>query len=394
MEKYKPKICLISSVPVTLWSFYRGLIKRLNEEYAKVALVSSDLPELYWLERELGVSTFATEMARRITPLQDLVSIFKLWRFLRREKFDIVHAHTPKGAFIGMTSSFLAAVPNRVYTVHGLLLETAHSFLKRKLLWVSQWLICKLATNVLIVGPSLRRRILGENLCPPEKTQVLGEGSACGVDLNYFNSGHDFDTLRKQTREQFQIPNDAMVIGFVGRVVPDKGIKTLVQAFEKLQEVVPESFLLLIGESETIHGTLDDKTIQSMKSNEHILYNGEFVTDVLPFYAAMDIVTLPSRREAFGLTLVEAAALELPTIATRGTGCVDAVADNITGLLVKVDNSDQLFNAMLRLVKDPELRRQLGKQGRQRVEALFDSRLLIDKHINLYEELIDKNVGC
>ena len=157
---------------------------------------------------------------------------------------------------------------------------------------------------------------------------------------------------------------------------------------------MPDAYLLIVGEFETVREVLDNKTMSIINNNDHICCNNEFTDDVVPFYTAMDILTLPTRREGFGLTLIEAAALELPTVVTKVTGCVDAVVDNITGLLVEVGNVEQLLGAMLRLVKDPELRRQLGKQGRQRVEALFDSRLLIDKHINLYEELIDKNVGC
>lgn len=386
LEKHKRKICLIFADPVTPWCFYQGLIKRLNKEYAEVVLVSSDFPKLYWLEKELDVTIFATDIIRRITPLRDLVSVFKLCRFLRRKKFDIVHAHTPKAGFIGITSSFLAGIPNRVYTIHGLPMEGAKG-LTWFLLWLAEWLACKLATSLLAVSPSLKQLAIDEKLCSANKIQVLGQGSACGIDLSRFSWSESLALSGKQTRANYNIPEDAMVIGFVGRVVPDKGIKALVQAFEKLQEVVPESFLLLVGEPETIHGTLDDKTIESMKSNEHILYNGEFVDDVLPYYAAMDIVVYPSRHEGFGLTLLEAAALGLSTITCKVTGCVDAVVDNITGLIVEVDNVQQLFSAMLRLVKDSELRKELGQQGRQRAKDIYDSELLIAKHIDLYKSL-------
>ena len=111
---------------------------------------------------------------------------------------------------------------------------------------------------------------------------------------------------------------------------------------------------------------------------------------MVPFYASMDIITLPTRREGFGLTLIEAAAMELPTVASRVTGCLDAVADGITGLLVEVDNPEQFYLAMLKLVNEPDLRKKLGQQGRERVAQLFDSKVLIQKHVELYEKILDE----
>ncbi len=386
------RICLISSVPSTLWTFYRGLIRQLNKEYDEVALVSSDLPELHWFKNELGITLFAAQIARRITPLQDLISIFKLCRFLRRKKFDIVHAHTPKGGLIGMISSWLARIPNRVYTVHGLVLETAKG-LRRRVLWLAEWLSCKLATQVLAVSPSLRQCVIDQGICPEDKILVLGHGSACGIDLSKFSPSERLTAAGRKIRANYNIPDDTIVIGFVGRVTPDKGVDLLVGVFERLQQCAPKSYLLLVGDFEIVHETLDKKTIESIKSNEQICYNGEFVTDVLPFYAAMDIVVLPSRREGFGMTLIEAAALELPTIATKVTGCVDAVVDNHTCLLVEVDNEMQLAHAMSKLVNDPELRKKLGQQGCERVRKRFDSRQLISKHIELYTELLEQHTN-
>jgi len=290
-----------------------------------------------------------------------------------------------------MVSSYLAHVPNRVYTIHGLPLETSRG-LERKLLSLAEWLSCKLATSVLAVSPSLRQRVIEEGLCAAEKINILGNGSACGVNLSKFKASESVTLAGKNVRASYNIPEDAIVIGFLGRVVPAKGIESLVEAFEKLQQKVSKSYLLLVGNFETVRDSLDDETVQKIKGNAHIVYNNEFVSDVLPFYAAMDIVTLPSRREGFGLPLIEAGAMELPAIATRVTGCMDAVADGVTGLLVEVNNSHHLYEAMLKLARDGELRKKLGKQGRKRVETLFDSELLIDKYISFYDGLWTQ--GC
>lgn len=386
MQKDRPKICFITSVPITLWAFYRGLIEILEKDYADITIVTSQQPELEWLKKEFKVSIVPIELPRRIAPFQDLVSLCKLWRLLCNQKFDLVHAHTPKAAFIGIIASFLARVPKRIYTIHGSLLTTATGF-KRCLLWTIEWLTCKFATNILVVSPSLLKRIVEEKLSSKDKMTVLGKGSACGIDLLYFNRTDRFDIFRKQIREKYNIKLNAIVFGFVGRIVPDKGIKILVEAFENLQKIKSDSILFLVGEFEKIRDSLDEGTLKKINSNANIRCNREWISDVLPFYAALDIIVLPTKHEGFGLTLIEAAALGIPTIASKVTGCVDAVVDGVTGLLVEVDNSQELLNAMLKLSNDEPLRKRLGNQGKQRVIESFDSKILIRDHIEYYKKL-------
>jgi glycosyltransferase involved in cell wall biosynthesis len=391
-NKYqKISICLLSSIPVTLWSFYQGLISKLKNNDFDVTLISSNMSELHILGNELNCKIFPVEIPRNVSPWKDIISIFKLWMYLLQTHPKIIHAHTPKGGLIGMIASFLARIPNRVYTIHGLPMETALGF-KKKALWIAEWVSCKLATTVLAVSPSLMKRVLDERLTDFNKIRVLGKGSACGIDLTKFCPNKSLATTGRKVRTEYNIPTDAIVIGFVGRVVPDKGIKTLVNAFEKLQTAIPTVYLLIIGEFETVRDVLDNKTLDKIRNDTHICYNNKFVYDVLPFYAAIDVVILPSKREGFGLTLIEASALGLPAIATKVTGCVDAVVDGVTGLLVDADNSAQLCNAMLRLAEDSQLRKRLGQNGRRRVESIFDSKLLIAGHINLYRQLLDITV--
>lgn len=386
MKKSETKLCYVSAVPLTLWTFYRGLIKRLNREYGQVALITSAQPELEKLRDELGVPTFAIDFPRRITPFRDLIAVFRLCQLLRREKFNIVHAHTPKGAFVGMVAAFLARVPNRINTIHGSLLPTS-SGVRRKILWFTEWLTGKLATRTLVVSKSLKEYMIEEKLYAADKLQMLAAGSACGIDLSYFNTEGDFRTSGKEIREKFQIPEDAIVIGFVGRLVQDKGIEALVRAFEKLNGVIQNSYLLLAGEFETVRDGLDEETKRTIKNAPNIRYNPQFTYDILPFYAAIDIYILPSRREGFSITLLEAAAVGLPTITTTAIGCVDAVEDNITGLLVEVDNVEQIFGAMRRLAEESQLREKLGQQGKRRILQFYGSQTLIDEHNRFYESL-------
>lgn len=386
------KICMVSSAPVTLWSFYRGLPGRLKDEGIDLEICSSPGKELDYFEKQYAITVHQVNILRQITPWRDMLAILKLVKIFKRNRYKLVHAHTPKAGLLGMIAATVAGVRCRIYTCHGLVLETEVG-LKRHLLACAERISCALAHRVLSVSHSLVDKLEAYKICPKSKLMVLGDGTACGVELNRFTLNSDLIEKGKVIRRRHNIPDDATVIGFIGRLVPDKGVHILVESFTQLYELNPNTRLLVLGDFEPHRGRLPGQTLKVMNNHSGIIHVG-FTHEIEPYYVAMDVLVLPTRREGFPYAPLEAAALELPTVVTKVTGCVDAVVDNITGLLVEVGNVEQLLGAMLRLVKDPELRRQLGKQGRQRVEALFDSRLLIDKHINLYEELIDKNVGC
>jgi glycosyltransferase involved in cell wall biosynthesis len=381
------RICLISSVPVLLWRFYPSLIAKLQSFYQQITIIASDQSELHIFKNDFGCNIVPMEISRQISPLKDVLSIVKITRYLSREKYDLVHAHTPKGGLAGMVGSYLAQIPNRIYTIHGLPLETATG-IKRRLLRGAEKLACRCATSVLAVSNSLRQRIIDENICPEKKIKVFAAGSACGVDPNYFNPDETTFKAGREIRRKYQIPDQDMLIGYVGRVVPDKGIEILVNVFESVQQQLSNCHLLLIGEFETVRDTLPSHTITKINTNPHIHYNDAYVRNIPPCYAAMDMVVLPTRREGFGLSLLEAAAMGLPTVATRVTGCVDAVVDNETGLLVEVDHETQLTHALLKLARDPELRQKFGQQGRKRVQEMFHVDLLTRAHMQLYSTLL------
>jgi glycosyltransferase involved in cell wall biosynthesis len=362
------------------------LIRKLNGLGNEVTLISSSPKELKQLGKELECEVYSVPVTRCMSPVKDLISICKLAYYMRQQNFDIVHAHTPKGGLIGMISSWLARVPIRIYTIHGLVIETATG-LQRRFLKFAETLSCKLAKYILAVSQSLRDVVIKEKICIANKINVLGSGSACGIDINKFTRNENFSRFRENIRLKYNVPEEAIVIGYVGRIVPDKGIEILVKSFEGLQEKHDNCFLLLVGDIDSVRDTLDDEILNRIESNSKIIFDNKFVHDVIPFYAAMDILTLPSKREGFGLTLIEAGALELPVIASNITGCKDAVVDGQTGLLVDDGNAEQLKNSMLELVYNPGLRRKLGENGRKRVMRLFDSKILVDEHINFYENL-------
>jgi glycosyltransferase involved in cell wall biosynthesis len=374
-------ICLIASVASTLKVFYRPLIAELNRIGVGLTLIASPGRELDEF-RQAGVRTHAIPFLRRISPFRDVVSLVALLRVLHTARFDLIHTHTPKAGLLGLIAGRIARIPNRIHTLHGLPLETARGF-RRRLLTATERLTCGSAHTVCVVSQSLRERVVQLKLCPPAKMVILADGSACGVDLSRFAQSPRLIEHARSIRQRLGIPDRATVVGFVGWLVADKGISGLVEVFTPLADARPDLHLLLIGPDGGDRDPLPRHTWEAIRNHPRIHYPGQ-VSEPAPYYAAMDFCVLPSRREGLPVAVIEAAALGIPHIATRVTGCVDAVVDGVTGLLVAPNGSAELRSAIRQLADDPELRQRLGQAARRRAVAQFPSDRLVAEHLRLY----------
>lgn len=379
------RIALIASVPSTLRAFYQPLVNSLVAHQINLTVVASPGPELEELARTGHIHAFPVPISRNIAPWRDLRSLFTLTRALRRGRFHLVHTHTPKAGMLGMIAAFLTRVPRRVHTLHGLPLETSRGLSRRILLWADR-LTCRLAHVVCVVSHSLYARALELRLAPPGKLTILGDGSACGVDLNRFQRTPQVEQESAKIRQSFHIPPSADVIGFVGWMVADKGVPALVEMFERVAQTRHNVHLLMIGPDTGPRDPLPAKAWRSIREHPRIHYPG-LVNDPVPYYAAMDVLVLPTRREGFPYALLEAAAMSVPVVATRVTGCVDAVMDGRTGFLVPLHDIPAMQKAVERLLNDKTLREHMGRAARSDVEQRFDSRRLVAAHWDLYERL-------
>jgi glycosyltransferase involved in cell wall biosynthesis len=237
----------ITTVPET-FIFLRGQVTYMKDRGFEVIAISSPGPDLAVFSEGEGYRAYPVDMPRRITPLRDLRAVYQTWRLLKRIRPHIVHSHTPKGGLIGMLGARLAGAPVRIYHVRGLPLETAQG-MKRRLLSLSERVSCRLAHQVLCVSPSLRKLVTEEFCtCPSEKVKVLGRGSGNGVDaMDRFNPEHLDPDTRREMRRRLGIPEEARVIGYVGRIVRDKGIEELAGAWKSLRENYPDLHLLMAG---------------------------------------------------------------------------------------------------------------------------------------------------
>jgi glycosyltransferase involved in cell wall biosynthesis len=383
--RQKPALCFVSSIPMTLWIFYRLLIARLLRDGYTVTILSSPMHPLDEFER-MGCSTVPIRITRTISPWQDILSLIKLFRYFRKFKPSIVHAHTPKGGLLAMIAAAMAGVRCRLYTCHGLVSET-ETGLKRLLLTLSERLTFALAHRILVVSLSLSRKLTEHHIGSEAKKMILGNGTACGLDVTTFDRTPELIAQARQIRDGLKISSEAIVIGFIGRLVPDKGIHLLVDAFSELYRENDRVRLLIVGDAEPHRGVLPDKTLRLIEEHVGIRRVG-FTHKIERYYACMDLLALPTRREGFNYALLEAAAMQIPAIATRVTGCVDAIVDDKTGILVEPDNTLALLAALRRLVNDPTLRMTLGRAARKRVEEEYRVETMIEHHMNLYDQSI------
>jgi glycosyltransferase involved in cell wall biosynthesis len=358
----------VTTAPESLW-FLQGQVGYLKARGMDVWALSSPGELLDQFAAHVGVPVHDLDMPRRITPLRDLATTARLWRWLRKVRPDIVDAHTPKGGLLGMLGAWLARVPVRVYHMHGLPLMTATGMKRRLLRWAEK-VSCLLAHQVVCVSASLRDAAVAEGLCQPDKMAVLHHGSIKGVAAETeFNPARLGGMVRTATRERYGIPLDAEVIGFAGRVVRDKGLVELVEAWQTLRAERAELRLLVAGDFEP-QDPLPPEVEKLLRTDPRVHLTG-FVWDMPPLYMAMDVVVLPTYREGFGTVAIEAAAMELPMIATEVPGCVDAVQDGVTGTLVPPRDAATLTEAIRRYLLDPELRRRHGRAGREWVLREF-----------------------
>lgn len=322
------------------------------------------------------------DIRRDIAPLADLPVLWKLWSLCRRKRFDVVHSITPKAGLLAMTAAILARVSVRMHTFTGQVWITRKGMFRRLLQWIERY-VATCATHVLADSPSQRDFMVSHGIVRRPKLEVLADGSICGVDTVRFRPRPE---TRAERRTALGIPDDALVLLYVGRLHPDKGLGELGRAFERVAKRHARVHLVLVGPDEGGLARIDAGVIEG-RDRVHVV---GCVADPEMYMAAADILCLPSYREGFGMSLVEAAAAGVPAVATRIYGVTDAVKDNVTGLLVPPRDPEALAGALERLVTDGELRARFSAAARERAMRLFSKDVLSHAWKDLYERQLGR----
>ena len=392
----KLKLIRITTIPLSLRVLLKGQLRFMSQEFEVVGLSSagSDLEEVHKNE---GIRVEAIEMTRQITPFQDLVSLWKLYRFLKKEKPQIVHTHTPKAGIIGMLAAKLAGVPHRLHTVAGLPLMEA-SGTKRKLLDFVEKLTYNAATRVYPNSKGLYDFILENRYTKPSKLKIIANGSSNGIDTQFFNPEAVSETDKKNLKESLGIQSSDFVFVFVGRLVGDKGINELVKAFSQLTTQNSElrtqnselrthnPKLLLVGPLETDLDPLNPETLKEIESNPDIVSVG-FQKDVRHYFAVSSALVFPSYREGFPNVVMQAGAMGLPAIVSDINGCNEIIVEGENGSIIPPKNAEGLYTAMQNIMNDSSYYKHLAANARRMIQSRYEQTVVWQAILEEYRKL-------
>ncbi|MCB9062394.1 MAG: glycosyltransferase family 4 protein [Halobacteriovoraceae bacterium] len=380
----KIQLCRVATVPFAFNSSLK-LIEKIHGPQIHVTLVSSDESGGEIL-KSAHIGKFAPiNISREISPFQDLLSLFKLIVFFRKHKFDIVHSNTPKAGLLVSLASIFCPKTKFLHTFTGQRWETLTGF-KRKLLRFFDKLIIKLDDKVYTDSISQAKYLEEQEIAGSNQLSCIGEGSFGGIDLEKFDIEKK-QKYREEIRKALSISNSESVIVFIGRIVRDKGIVELVQTFENLNQFVPNIKLLLVGPFEDSGDPVPEKTKISIEQNPNILTVGHR-SDVEKYICASDLLCLPSYREGFPTVVLEAAALEVPSVVADVIGSIDTIIHNETGLLYTLKDDGELSQSLSQLITDIDKRIELGINARKRVIEKFSVESVKTAYIAEYKRIL------
>lgn len=365
------KICFIATLPTTLESFVLGTAMYLhkNTDWDISFICSYDRA----FEEKLPkyIHYFPVKMERGIS-LTGVRSAAEMLHIFQREKFDLVQYATPNASLYAALAGKIAGVPVRLYCQWGMVF-VGFSGIKRKIFKLEEKLVCRLSNWIEPDSRSNLKFAHSEKLYPPKVGSVIWNGSACGVNLEKFDISRKEEN-RQAVREKYNIPKDAFVFGFVGRLTRDKGINELFEAAKSLIKKQEKVYLIVVGGEEG-RDTLNQQLYRWSKKCSRVIYTG-YTDFVEQYLSAMDCYVLPSYREGFGMGVIEAEAMGLPVIVTDIPGPVDAVKKDITGFVVKKADADDLKKAMEHMAFHRETAPKFGKEGSRYVRESFEQQKL------------------
>ena len=378
MSRNKKKIIRSVTVPQSI-GFFEEVMMRLKVDGYEVVVVTSPGKELEaFKQRHPQEKTIEVPMERRISLIKDLKSLWLMIKMMRKEKPYMVHSMTPKAGLLSMIAGWLTGVPVRVHTFTGLVWPT-ETGLKRKILMATDWITCACATHVIPEGQGVLNDLKDHKVCR-KPMRVLGFGNVKGVDMDKFNPIRFPNVKKDESKFRFV---------FVGRIVGDKGINELVEAFVRLNKEYPITQLTLVGKYEANIDPVKPETLKVIEENPSIDACGaKYGDDLLVEYMKSDCFVMPSYREGFPNTVMEAGAMGLPSVVTDINGSREIIIHGENGLIVPPKDTDALYEAMKQMVEDVTARDKMATNARPLIDSRFEKSFVQGCLLKFYEEII------
>ncbi len=378
----KDKVAIVSASPETIISFMSMHLEALSKEYTVYAICS----DVSFIKSESlipNVKYINIPISRKISFINDFISLLKLIHFFYIHNLVLVQSITPKAGLLSMFAAWVCRIPIRSHVFTGQVWVTRSGF-SRFYLKKFDYLIAKLATSLLADSPSQIDFLVKEGIVCKEHVAVLADGSICGVDTIRFVRNED---IKFKLRNELKIPYNATVAIFMGRLKKDKGVLDLASAYGVLNQDINNLYLLFVGPDE--EGLIDSIYQLSTPRNYQIRYIN-YVNNPEDFFAAADFICLPSYREGFGLVIVEAGSAEIPALASNIYGIMDAVVDGVTGVLHQPGDIVGITQGLMDMTINSKRRQEMGIAARNRVVGLFSATRVVDAMLNYYKILINK----
>lgn len=384
------KLFRVTTVPLSLNLLLKGQLRYLNQFY-KVTAISSPGPELVEVQDREGVQTHAINIERSISPVKDLISLFQLYRYFKKEKPEMVHSITPKAGLLSMLAARLAGVPVRMHTFTGLIFPYKKGAFRILLIWLDR-LLATCATHIYPEGKGVKHDLEKYNITR-KSLKVIGNGNVNGIDLDHYNPNQISKEVQENLKMNLGIKHDNFVFVFVGRLVRDKGINELITAFKlvtekfcnSLSQNQPSCKLLLVGWLEEELDPLEELTMQEIQSNPNIISVG-YQQDVRPYFGISNVLVFPSYREGFPNVVLQSLALEVPAIVTDISGSTEIIRNNENGLIVPVKSAIHLADAIEKLLMNPDLLLSLKNNSRKSIQP-FEQQMLWEALLKEYQRI-------
>lgn len=378
-------ICIVVSAPITLNAFLQLHLTALVRHYSVTVVGNFDgAANLDKIPTQVQLIT--VPITRRIDPWSDVRALCQLYRILRSRRFDLVQTVTPKAAMIGMLAARLARIPHRIHWFTGQVWVTRRG-IARLILKNIDGFMASLCTRHLVDSRSQRDFLVEHGISTFSRSTVLGDGSISGVDLTRF---HPDWNARNRVRKELGIPQEDIVLLFLGRLSVDKGVLDLARAFARTTSKCDRSWLVLVGPDED---QLRETVRGLCASRVDRLRFVDYTSDPARYYQAADIFTLPSYREGFGTSVIEAAACGVPAIGSRIYGLTDAIEEGVTGLLHSPGDANGLRLLLDQLLDDAPLRKSLGEAAFNRAKARFAAERVTGEFIEYYARIMSENAS-